>query len=286
MSHKPIVVAAFYHFAPLDDYEAMRQPLLAFCQKLGLKGSILLAREGVNSTLSGSRDAVDAILAHLKSDPRLEGLEHKESYHDTQPFGRMKVRLKKEIVRMGLEELDITKRGDYVAGKDWDALISDPEVVVIDTRNDYEVKIGTFEGAVNPGTRFFRHFPDWVKKHLDPNKHKKVAMFCTGGIRCEKSTSLLKNMGFEGVYHLKGGILQYFEDTQNANGKWQGDCFVFDDRVAVNAELEPSGASICPSCNTPYTTDELKLGNDTYGGECAHCLTNRGEKTIVFERHC
>lgn len=287
MPNKPIVIAAFYHFASLPDYEEMRLPLLEFCKAQGLKGSILLAREGVNSTISGTREAVDALFARLKSDPRLGSLEHKESYSDTQPFGRMKVRLKKEIVHMGVEGLDVERRGEYVSAAQWDRLISDPDVVVVDTRNDYEVKIGTFARAVNPKTRFFREFPAWAKEHLDPQKHKKIAMFCTGGIRCEKSTALLKNMGFEDVYHLKGGILQYLEDTHNENGSWQGDCFVFDDRVAVDSALQPSGATICPSCNEPYTTDELKLGNDTYGGECACCLQKRGEKVVRFQDvHC
>lgn len=266
-----VVIAAFYHFADLPDYEEMRAPLLRFCNQQKLKGTILLAHEGVNSTISGSREAIDALLSHLRSDERLAGLEHKESYHESQPFQRMKVRLKKEIVRMGVEDLDLNKRGIYVDPKEWDNLISDPEVAVVDTRNDYEYHVGTFERAINPDTKNFREFPDWVKKHLDPEKHKKVAMFCTGGIRCEKSTALLRNMGFDEVYHLKGGILQYFEDTGNANEKWKGDCFVFDDRVAVNSELEVSGAVICPSCNTPFTTDELKIGECDYGVKCSVC---------------
>ena len=274
---KPVVIAAFYHFASLPDYEAMRQPLLRFCNRHKLKGTILLAAEGVNSTISGSREAIDALLAHLRSDPRLAGLEHKESFHDNQPFMRMKVRLKKEIVRLGMDELDIDNRGIYVDPKEWDALISDPEVVLVDTRNDYEVHVGTFEGAVDPQTKNFRDLPEWVAKNLNPDKHKKVAMFCTGGIRCEKSTALMKHMGFDEVYHLKGGILQYFEDTKNANGKWKGDCFVFDDRVAVNDKLEASGAVICPSCNVPVTTDELKLGQCDYGIKCAACCEK--EKT-------
>lgn len=268
---KPIVIATFYHFATLPDYEAMRQPLLRFCNQHKLKGTILLAAEGLNSTISGTREAIDALMAHLKSDTRLASLTHKESFHETQPFQRMKVRLKTEIVRMGVEGLDIDNRGVYVEPKDWDALISDPEVVVVDTRNDYEVHVGTFEGAVNPNTQNFRDFPEWVEKNMHPGKQKKVAMFCTGGIRCEKSTALMKHLGFEEVYHLQGGILKYFEDTHNANGKWRGDCFVFDDRVAVNAELEPSGAVICPSCNIPVTTDELKLGQGEYGVKCAAC---------------
>lgn len=254
-----IVIAAFYHFAAFDDFEAWRKPLHAFCVEHDLKGTILLAKEGVNSTISGTRENIDALFDYLKKDIRFVGLEWKESYANFQPFLRMKVRLKKEIVRMGLEDLDTTKRGQYVTPEEWGALIQDPEVIVVDTRNDYEVKIGTFKGAINPNTQNFRDFPEWVENNLDPKSHKKVAMFCTGGIRCEKSTALLKQMGFDDVYHLKGGILQYLEDTQNKESLWEGDCFVFDDRVAVNADLEPTNGVLCEKCGVPMGTDDLKI---------------------------
>lgn len=274
IQEKPIVIAAFYHFVSLPDYEEMRYPLLAFCKKHDLKGTILLAREGLNSTISGSRENIDALFAHLRSDPRLAALEWKESYHDSQPFERMKVRLKKEIVRMGLEELDVDNRGDYIEPKDWDEFISRDDVLLIDTRNDYEVKIGTFENAIDPETKTFRDFPEWAKNWAQDKlaDKPKVAMFCTGGIRCEKSTVYMKELGFDEVYHLKGGILQYFEDTKNANNKWQGECFVFDDRVAVDASLQPTGALLCESCGAPITTDDLRGTADAKSVVCESCF--------------
>ena len=267
-----IIIIAFYHFVELPDYEARKGPLLAFCKRHDLKGTILLAREGVNSTISGTRENINALIDHLRSDPKFASLEWKESTADYKPFERMKVRLKKEIVRMGLEEMDISHRGTYVPAKDWDAVISSPDVLTIDTRNIYETKIGKFIGAIDPRTRNFREFPAWVEKNLDPKKHKKVAMYCTGGIRCEKSTALLKNMGFEEVYHLQGGILKYLEETGNKSKKWQGDCFVFDDRTAVNEELAPSGAVRCKRCGGPMGTDDLKAAPlDTV--ICIPCLS-------------
>jgi UPF0176 protein len=258
-----IVIAAFYHFAPLENYEAMKMPLLAFCNDHKLKGTVLLAAEGINSTISGTREAMDAFLAHLKSDPRLADLEWKESYLDHQPFERMKVRLKKEIVRLGVEDLNIANRGHYVEPKDWDALIANEDVAVIDTRNEYEIRIGTFAGAVNPDTETFRQFPEWAKNWAQDKVKatQKVAMFCTGGIRCEKSTALMKQLGFEHVYHLKGGILKYLEETQNKNGQWQGECFVFDERTAVNETLKPTGAVLCEDCGAPVTAEDLKYGH-------------------------
>jgi UPF0176 protein len=254
----PIVIAAFYHFVSLPDYE-QRQPLLMkFCQEQGLKGTILLAREGINSTISGTREGIDALINYLRSDPKFATLEWKESFAATLPFERLKVRLKKEIVRMGVEDLDIDVRGQYLPPDAWDKVIQQPDVVVVDTRNDYEVKIGKFKNAVDPRTRTFREFPEWVKQNLDPKKTPKVAMYCTGGIRCEKSTALLKQMGFSDVYHLQGGILKYFEETQNKSGLWEGDCFVFDDRVAVTPELKMSGAVRCTECGAPVSTDALR----------------------------
>ena len=270
--HKPIVIAAFYKFVPLPDFEEMRYPLLAFCKKHALKGTILLAHEGINSTISGSRENMDIFFEHLKSDERFADLEWKESYHEEQPFERMKVRLKTEIVRMGQEELDMSLVGDYVEPKDWDALISSPDVLTIDTRNDYEIGIGTFEGAVDPDTKTFRQFPKWAENWAQDkiDGKTKVAMFCTGGIRCEKSTAYMKSLGFDEVYHLKGGILQYLEDTGNKNGKWKGECFVFDDRVAVGDDLMPTGSLLCDGCGAPITTDDLRdNGGKTICNQCA-----------------
>lgn len=232
---KNIVVAAFYHFTDLPDYESLREPLKDFCDTHQLKGTILLAKEGINSTIAGSREAIDALLNYLHSDPRLQGLEHKESYCEGIPFQRMKVRLKKEIVTMGLPDIDPRYRvGEYVEPKDWNALIADPAVLVIDTRNIYEVDLGTFQKAVNPNLETFAEFPKYVQEHLSNEKNQKVAMFCTGGIRCEKASAYMLSQGFNQVYHLKGGILKYLEEVPKDESVWQGECFVFDDRVSIN----------------------------------------------------
>lgn len=208
-----IVIAALYKFVSLPDFEALREPLQAFCIENEIKGTLLLAQEGINGTVAGRREAIDALLAYFGKDARLADIDHKESYEEEQPFYRMKVKLKKEIVTMGVEGIDPNNIvGTYVEPKDWNSLIDDPEVIVVDTRNNYEYDIGTFEGALNPNTESFRELPEYVAKNLDPAKHKKVAMFCTGGIRCEKSTAFMKQRGFEEVYHLKGGILKYLEE--------------------------------------------------------------------------
>ncbi len=232
---KTTVVAAFYHFTDLADYQSMQIPLKEFCDAHRLKGTILLAREGINSTIAGSREAIDALLQHLRNDPRLKDLEHKESYCLGVPFQRMKVRLKKEIVKMGVPDIDPRHRvGTYVSGDEWNKLLKDPDVIVIDTRNNYEVEFGTFKGAINPNLENFGEFPQYVKTELDPQKHQKVAMFCTGGIRCEKASAYMLSQGFTEVYHLKGGILKYIEEVPPEESIWEGDCFVFDDRVSVN----------------------------------------------------
>ncbi|PZO40675.1 MAG: hypothetical protein DCF19_11780 [Pseudanabaena frigida] len=229
------VVAAFYHFTDLPDYEALRNPLKEFCDAHQLKGTILLAKEGINSTIAGSREAIDALLAYLRNDPRLQNLEHKESFCKGVPFQRMKVRLKKEIVTLGVPDIDPRYRvGTYIDPKDWDALIADPDVIVIDTRNDYEVEFGTFKGAVNPNLKTFGEFPNYVQEQLSPEKHRKVAMFCTGGIRCEKASAYMLSQGFDRVYHLKGGILKYIEEIPQEESSWEGECFVFDDRVSID----------------------------------------------------
>ncbi|BFM08153.1 rhodanese-related sulfurtransferase [Halioxenophilus aromaticivorans] len=267
-----IVVAAMYRFVALPDFEQIQPSLLAFCKSQDIKGTLLLAKEGINGTVSGSRQAIDALLAYLRQDPRLAELDHKESYYQEQPFYRMKVKLKKEIVTMGVEGIDPNHVvGTYVEAKDWNDLISDPDVVVVDTRNDYEYAIGTFENAVNPETTTFREFPAYVKDNLDPAKHKKVAMFCTGGIRCEKSTAYMKEQGFDEVYHLKGGILKYFEEVPAEESLWQGECFVFDNRVAVNHKLEKGHYDQCHGCRYPITEQDKQSPHYEKGVCCPHC---------------
>mgnify|MGYP001627842936 CR=1 FL=1 len=269
---QPIVVCALYHFVRLEDFKTLREPLLTLMQKHTVRGTLLLAEEGINGTIAGSREGIDAVLDWLRQDNRLADLDSKESLTDDMPFYRSKVKLKKEIVTMGVQGID-PKRvvGTYVEPKDWNELITDPEVTLIDTRNDYEVNIGTFEQAVNPKTETFREFPDYVKQNLDPKKHKKVAMFCTGGIRCEKSTAYLKEQGFEEVYHLKGGILKYLEEIPQDDSKWQGECFVFDNRVAVNHDLEKGGYDQCYACRYPITEADKQSEHYQQGVSCPHC---------------
>ena len=233
-----IVVVALYKFVTLENYPDLRQPLLDVMLENGVKGTLLLAREGINGTIAGPRAGMDVVLGWLRSDPRLSDLDHKESLCDETPFYRTKVKLKKEIVTIGVEGVSPNETvGTYVEPADWNALISDPEVLLIDTRNDYEVSIGTFEGAIDPQTKSFREFPEYVKAHYDPAKHKKVAMFCTGGIRCEKASSYMLQQGFDEVFHLKGGILKYFEEVPLEQSRWNGECFVFDNRVTVRHDL-------------------------------------------------
>lgn len=267
-----IVVAALYKFVKLSDFHALREPLLDRCLALNIRGTLLLAEEGINGTVAGSREAIDSLLAYLRSDSRLQDLSHKESYDDNQPFYRMKVKLKKEIVTMGVADIDPNEVvGTYVKPKDWNALISDPEVVVIDTRNDYEVEIGTFKGAIDPKTQSFRQFPDYVRQHYDPAKHKKVAMFCTGGIRCEKASAYMKQEGFEEVYHLEGGILKYLEEVDEASSLWQGECFVFDNRVSVKQGLEPGQYALCHGCRRPITDQDKLSDKFEEGVSCPAC---------------
>ena len=233
------VVAALYKFVRLADYVTLRDTLYDTMVANKVKGTLLLAEEGINGTICGSREGVDAVKAWLDADGRFTGMSYKESLSEELAFYRTKVKLKKEIVTMGVEGIDPANIvGTYVKGEDWNTLISDPDTVLIDTRNDYEVAIGTFKNAVNPNTTTFREFPQWAADNLDKRKHKKVAMFCTGGIRCEKSTAYLKEQGFDEVYHLDGGILKYLEDMPEEKSLWQGECFVFDQRVAVKHGLE------------------------------------------------
>jgi UPF0176 protein len=266
------VVVAFYKFVKLPDFAEKQDPLLSHCKRQGIRGTILLAAEGINGTIAGSREAIDSVLSFLRSDPRLVDLEHKESYADSPPFDRMKVRLKKEIVTLGLPEIDPSDRvGTYVSPQAWNALISDPEVTIIDTRNDYEVSIGSFKGAQNPKTASFRQFPDYVRSDLDPSKHKKVALFCTGGIRCEKATSFMMAEGFQEVYHLKGGILKYLEEVPPEESLWQGECFVFDQRVALREGLEIGTHEMCPGCGHPISEADKTSPHYQEGVSCPYC---------------
>jgi len=267
-----IVVSALYKFVTLDDYASLRKPLLTRMEENHVKGTLLLAKEGINGTIAGDRKGIDALLTWLRSDPRFADLETKESYEQAMPFYRTKVKLKKEIVTMGIDGIDPKNIvGTYVKPEDWNALISDPDVLLIDTRNDYEVTIGAFKGAVNPKTETFREFSKYVKQQLDPTKHKKIAMYCTGGIRCEKSTAYLKEQGFEDVYHLQGGILKYLEQVPVDQSAWQGECFVFDNRVAVNHNLEKGQYDQCYACRYPITEDDKKSEQYQQGVSCPHC---------------
>jgi UPF0176 protein len=276
-----ITVCAMYRFVQLENFETLRQPMLDQMLALDVKGTLLLAQEGINGTVSGAKQSIDSFLSWLKQDDRLAEIDYKFSFDDVQPFYRTKVKLKKEIVTMGVEGIDPNQVvGTYVKPKDWNALISDPEVAVIDTRNEYEVEIGTFKGAVNPHTASFREFPAYVEKALSTEKHKKVAMFCTGGIRCEKSTAYLKEQGFDEVYHLEGGILKYLEEVDEKETLWEGDCFVFDNRVAVNHRLEKSAYDQCHACRLPITQEDMKHVHFEKGISCPRCFGKHTEKQL------
>lgn len=270
----PFVVAAFYHFFDFADFAAKQKALKGEMQRLDLKGSLLIASEGFNGTVSGTRENIDAFLSYLKTHIAQGAFEHKESLCDRQPFGRAKVRLKKEVISLGVPP---TPRhggvgGTYVDPKDWNALIADPDVTVIDARNTYEVHLGTFERALDPGTRNFKQLPAFVRKRLDPQQHKKIATFCTGGIRCEKFSAWLLEQGFEDVYQLKGGILKYLEEIPESQSKWQGECYVFDERVAVGHGLVPSQtANICPACGHALTAEDRIHEEFISGTSCPHC---------------
>lgn len=284
------LTAALYKFVTLPDYAELREPLLAVCEENRIKGTLLLATEGINGTISGTEAGIRAILAWLRSDPRLAELEHKESWAAELPFHRMKVRLKKEIVTMGVPGIDPQHIvGTYVKPQDWNALISDPDVVVVDTRNDYEVSIGTFERAINPGTTSFTELPGWVEKEIAAGRLKKdskVAMFCTGGIRCEKSTAYMRTQGFENVFHLEGGILKYLETVPEENSRWQGECFVFDERVSVGHGLKPGKFEFCRACRFPLNDEDKASPHYVLGVSCPHCAesTTAEQKSAYAER--
>ncbi len=273
------VVYALYKFVTLNNYKELREPLRDLMVKLDVKGTLLLAEEGINGTISGERSHMNAVMDWLKADERLADLEFKESVHSEQPFHRTKVKLKKEIVTMGVEGIDPNKIvGTYVEPKDWNNIISDPDTILIDTRNDYEYEIGTFKNAINPDTETFREFPEYVEKNLDINKHKKVAMFCTGGIRCEKASSFMKQAGFDEVYHLKGGVLKYLEEVEENTSLWDGECFVFDDRIAVNHQLEQGSYDQCHACRYPITEEDKKHVHYTPGVSCHRCHDKMSDK--------
>lgn len=270
------LTAALYKFVSLPNYRDLQAPILDACKNSHIKGTLLLAEEGINGTVAGLPEDIHKLLHYLRTDPlfqnRFADLEHKESYADEHPFYRMKVKLKKEIVTLGVAGVSPTKKvGTYVKPEDWNALISDPDVVLIDTRNDYEVDIGTFKGAINPKTTTFREFPEYVAQNFDKTRHKKVAMFCTGGIRCEKASSYMMDQGFEEVYHLQGGILKYLETVPEVKSMWQGECFVFDQRVAVKHNLEVGDFDQCYACRHPLSPEEMKSDKYEAGVSCPYC---------------
>ncbi len=269
-------VAAMYKFTALPDFEALQAPLQAVCRENGVMGTILLAEEGLNGTIAGPDAGIQAAIAHIQADGRFDGMSLKFSHAATMPFHRMKVRLKKEIVTLGQPAADPNKQvGTYVKPEDWNELISDPEVVLVDTRNEYEVAIGTFKGAVDPKTASFREFPDWVaalKERAKGDKKPKVAMFCTGGIRCEKASSYMKAEGFDEVYHLEGGILKYLENVPEEQSLWQGECFVFDQRVSVEHGLAPGNYDMCHACRRPISEEEKAAPEYVRGVSCSHCF--------------
>jgi len=267
-----LTICALYKFTRLDDFEEIQDPLKLFLDSLNIRGTLLLAREGVNGTIAGDNDSIMKSLDYLQKDKRLVGLEYKFSYSEKPPFKRLKVKLKKEIVTLGVSNIDPTfSSGTYVKPADWNELINDPDVVLIDTRNNYEFEIGSFKGSINPNTETFRQFPAYTKNNLEKYRDKKIAMFCTGGIRCEKSTAYLKSKGFENVFHLQGGILKYLEEVKEDVSLWEGECFVFDDRVAVKHNLELGKYDQCHACRFPITEEDKEHPHYEKGTSCPRC---------------
>ena len=292
MSNLPIRIAALYQFARFADPKTLRAPLLALCEENGVRGTLLLAREGINGTIAGSDSGVEAVLDHIRTLPGCNAIEVKESRAESLPFHRTKVRLKKEIVTMGQPDLDpLAGVGTYVAPEDWNALISDPDTIVIDTRNDYEVQIGSFEGAIDPQTTSFREFPEWFRaKRAEleaEGRSPKIAMFCTGGIRCEKSTAFARAEGVEDVFHLKGGILNYLEHVPEDESLWRGECFVFDERVSVGHGLAPGDHGLCRACRRPLDRDDMAHDHYVEGVSCPRCYPERSDeqRARYAERH-
>jgi UPF0176 protein len=271
-------IAALYHFTRFPDFAALQQPLLAFGRAHGIRGSLLLASEGINGTISGDRAGIDAILAYIRALPGCADLEHKESWAEVEPFGRFKVRLKKEIVSMGQPDIDPRARvGHYLNPTEWNELISAPDVAIIDTRNDYEFGLGTFEGAIDPETKSFREFPAWWEANKDRFHNKRIAMFCTGGIRCEKSTNYLLGQGVEDVYHLKGGILKYLEEMPQDESLWNGECYVFDNRVSVGHGLVPGDYTTCHGCRRPVSPEDRTRAEYEEGVSCHQCINEHSD---------
>ncbi|MEG3182165.1 oxygen-dependent tRNA uridine(34) hydroxylase TrhO [Sphingomonas sp. LT1P40] len=288
----PIRVAALYQFTPFDDCGAIRDGLVAVCAVHGVKGTLLLAHEGINGTIAGSDDGIEAVLTHVRALPGCAAIDVKESRSRVKPFLRMKIRIKREIVTMGQPDIDpLDDVGHYVSPHDWNDLIADPRTILIDTRNDYEVALGSFSGAIDPHTRSFRDFPDWFRANRDklapPGEAPKIAMFCTGGIRCEKSTAFLKSEGLGDVYHLKGGILAYLEQVPEAESRWEGECFVFDERVSVGHGLTPGDNQLCRACRMPVTPAQRQSPDYVEGVACPACHAERTDeqRSRYAERH-
>jgi UPF0176 protein len=282
------VVAALYKFAPLKDLKTLQAELKSLCEKQGICGTLLIAGEGINGTVAGNRAGIDALMRHIRALPGMDGIEYKESSADAQPFHRMKVRIKKEIVTIGLASVNPNEvRGTYLSPEEWNKIAADPDTLLIDTRNDYEVKIGTFKNALDPSTKSFSEFPGWVDQNLHNQKKRKVAMFCTGGIRCEKASSYMKQAGFDEVYHLKGGILKYLETIPADKSLWEGECFVFDQRVAVKHGLEAGSYTLCPSCRAPVSAEERADKRYVEGVCCPACAGSitQDRKARSAERH-
>jgi UPF0176 protein len=280
-------VCALYHFTRFDDPASLRDPLLAVCRDNAITGTLLLAKEGINGTVAGSEAGINILLTHLSGLSGCADLEWKLSTAQERPFPRMKVRLKKEIVTMGVPDVDPrAKVGHYVQPSEWNELTQSPDVAVIDTRNDYEVAIGTFEGAVDPKTDSFREFPEWWEKNKDRFHNKRIAMFCTGGIRCEKSTNYLLSQGVKEVYHLKGGILKYLEEVPAEQSTWQGECFVFDGRVSVGHGLKEGPHLLCHACRRPILPDDKNRPKYEHGVSCHLCFdeTSDEDKARFRER--
>ena len=276
-----LTICALYKFTRLDDFEEIQGPLKIFLESLNIRGTLLLAKEGVNGTIAGDNDSIMKSLDYLQKDERLVGLEYKFSYSEKPPFKRLKVKLKKEIVTLGVSNIDpIFSSGTYVKPADWNELINDPDVVLIDTRNNYEFEIGSFKGSINPNTETFREFPAYTKNNLEKYRDKKIAMFCTGGIRCEKSTAYLKSKGFENVFHLQGGILKYLEEIKEDESLWEGECFVFDDRVAVKHNLELGKYDQCHACRFPITDEDKEHPHYEKGASCPRCFGTKNSSQV------
>ena len=284
---EPFRVAALYRFCRIERHEEMRAPLLELCRAQGVKGTLLLASEGINGTVAGSESAIDALLAFLECRLGLSGLEVKYSSAFEMPFHRMKVRLKQEIVTMGVDGIDPADAGAYVEPRDWNRLAADPDTILVDTRNDYEVALGSFAGAVDPATGSFREFPGWADANRERFAGRKVAMFCTGGIRCEKATAYMRSIGVEDVYHLKGGILKYLEEVPAEESLWRGECFVFDERVSVTHGLAEGEAELCRACRRPLSAEDQRSELHVDGVSCRYCHSERSDadRARYAERH-